>query len=223
MWFLTRVGHASPDAGSPGLTKTPYSVSNPTIRFTSKQNIDDQDKMNKGNISRIGRGPGSVLNNGCLNLTALEETVVCSMSEFPLRSPSAKIGGIFHFGRMLDKIRLHARGKLLPDYQANLGKGFDGSCVKFLGVDYGDLAERVNNGDSDEEILKWCVERGRRPSEREIHVWNEFMRKLGWNDEVAETLKRRKRERGLEDRSDIETMFQFIDADEGRKVGRTNL
>ncbi|MEY2491638.1 MAG: hypothetical protein QOH24_589 [Verrucomicrobiota bacterium] len=140
------------------------------------------------------------------------------MSKFPLRSPSAKIGGILHFGRMLDKIRLHARGELLPDYQANLGKGFDGSCVKFLGIDYGELVERVNNSGTDEEILKWCLERGREPSEREIHVWNEFMRKVGWNDEVNETLKRRKKEGGLEDRSDIETMFQFIDADEGRII-----
>jgi hypothetical protein len=44
------------------------------------------------------------------------------------------------------------------------------------------------------------------------------MRKLGWNDEVTETLKRRKKEGDLEDRSDIQTMFQFIDADEGREV-----
>jgi gluconokinase len=145
------------------------------------------------------------------------------VGEFPLRSPSAKVGSIFHFGRMLDKIRLHAQGRLLAEYQANLGKGFDGSCVKLLGVDYGELAERVKNGGSDEEILRWCLERGRRPSEREIHVWNEFMRKLGWNDEVTETLKRRKKEGGLEDRSDIETMFQFIDADEGRKVETNKL
>ena len=140
------------------------------------------------------------------------------MSEFPLRSPAAKVGGIFHFGRMLDKVRIHARGQLPPDYQANLGKGFDGSCVKFLGVDYGELTERVLQDGTDEEILAWCVERGRRPSEREIHIWNEFMRKLGWNDEVTETLKRRKREGGLEHRSDIQTMFQFIDADEGREI-----
>ena len=141
------------------------------------------------------------------------------MSEFPLRSPAAKVGGIFHFGRMLDKIRLHAQGKLSPEYQANLGKGFDGSCVRFLGIDYGELAEQVRNGGGDEEILRWCLERGgRRRSEREIHVWNEFMRKLGWNDEVTDTLKRRKKEGDLEDRSDIQTMFQFIDADEGREV-----
>ena len=145
------------------------------------------------------------------------------MSEFSLRSPSAKVGGIFHFGRMLDKIRLHAQGKLLPDYQPNLGKGFDGSCIKLLSIDYGDLVEEVKNGGADDEILGWCFERGHRPSEREIHVWNEFMRKLGWNDEVTETLKRRKREGGFEDRSDIQTIFQFIDADEGRVVETINL
>ena len=50
----------------------------------------------------------------------------------------------------------------------------------------------------------------------EIYVWNEFMRKRGWNDEVSEILKRRKREAGMTDRSDIQTAFHFIDADEGR-------
>ena len=33
---------------------------------------------------------------------------------------------------------------------------------------------------------------------------------------ITPTLERRKREAGLQDRADIETMFQFIDADEGR-------
>jgi hypothetical protein len=42
------------------------------------------------------------------------------------------------------------------------------------------------------------------------------MRKRGWNDDVSEMLTRRKREAGMERRAEIETMFQFIDADEGR-------
>jgi hypothetical protein len=42
------------------------------------------------------------------------------------------------------------------------------------------------------------------------------MRKRGWNDEVSEILQRRKKEAGMMDRSDIQTTFQFIDADEGR-------
>jgi hypothetical protein len=38
-----------------------------------------------------------------------------------LRSPYDKVGRLVYFGCMLDKIRLHAIGKLPPDYQSNLG------------------------------------------------------------------------------------------------------
>src|SRR6266699_6952283 len=133
-----------------------------------------------------------------------------------LRHSAEQVGGIVFFGRMLDKIRLHAKGKLPPDYHANLGKGFDEKCVKFLRVNYDDLVESVKEGGADEEILEWCFDVGRRPTEDDVYVWNEFMRKRGWNDEVSEILNRRKQEAGMSDRSDIETSFQFIDADEGR-------
>ena len=134
----------------------------------------------------------------------------------PLRSPSEKVGGLFYFGRMLVKIRLHAKGELPPDYHANLGKGFDEKSVKFLRVDYEELVERVKQGGTDEEILDWCFKVGRKPSEDDTYVWNEFMRKRGWNDEVSEMVVRRKAEAGMSTRSDIQTSFQFIDADEGR-------
>ncbi|MGI9114698.1 MAG: DUF5069 domain-containing protein [Chthoniobacterales bacterium] len=137
-----------------------------------------------------------------------------------LCSPSEKAGGIVYFPRMLSKIRMHARGELPPDYQPNLGKGFDESCVDFLQVDYNELVERVKKDGSDDEVLEWCFEKGRRPSDEEIFIWNEFMRKRGWNDEVTATLERRKGEAGLSERSEIQTMFDFIDADEGRAVGR---
>ena len=42
------------------------------------------------------------------------------------------------------------------------------------------------------------------------------MVKRGWNDDLSETLVRRKKESGIEARDDIKTMFQYIDADEGR-------
>jgi hypothetical protein len=138
------------------------------------------------------------------------------MATFPLRSPSEKVGRLFYFGRMLDKIRLHAKDELPSDYHANLGKGFDDKCVKFLQVNYDDLVEQVKKGGTDEEILQWCFSLGRRPSENDIYVWNEFMRKRGWDDEVSEILERRKAEARMSDRSDIKTSFQFIDADEGR-------
>jgi len=140
------------------------------------------------------------------------------MSKLGVRSPFVKVGGLVYFGRMLDKIRAQAAGQLPEEYRPNLGKGFDGSCVQFLGVDYQDLVDRVKKGGTDEELLDWCYSKGRRPSDEEIYVWNEFMRKRGWNDEISETLKRRKKEAGMAGRSEIETMFAFIDADEGRSV-----
>ena len=123
---------------------------------------------------------------------------------------------------MLDKIRLHAKGELPSDYHENLGKGFDQKCVTFLRVNYDQLVEHLKQGGTDGQTLEWCFSVGRRPSEDEIYVWNEFMRKRGWNDEVSETLKRRKTEAGIADRSDIETAFQFIDADEGRSLANNH-
>ena len=135
---------------------------------------------------------------------------------FPVRSPAAKVGGLVHFGRMLDKIRAHARGELPADYVPNLGQGFDGRCLRFLGVNYDEVVARVKAGGTDEEILQWAFEKGRKPSEEEIEIWNEFMRKCGWKDGVSEMLVRRKKESGLSERDEIETMFQYIDVDEGR-------
>jgi Domain of unknown function (DUF5069) len=116
---------------------------------------------------------------------------------------------------MIDKIRLRAKGELPSNYHANFGKGFDEKCVKFLPVNYDEVVERVKQGGRPEEILDWCFENGQRPDEDDLYVWNEFMRKRGWNDEVSEILERRKKEAGMTDRSDIQTAFQFIDADEG--------
>ncbi len=145
-----------------------------------------------------------------------KEARIYKMTTGALRSPSEKVGGLSYFGRMLDKIRLHAKGALPSDYHANLGKGFDEKCANFLRINYNQLVERVNRGGTDEEILHWCLETGRKPDENDIYVWNEFMRKRGWNDEVSKILERRKREAGMSDRSDIQTAFQFIDTDEGR-------
>lgn len=133
-----------------------------------------------------------------------------------LRSPSEQTSGLVYFGRMLDKIRLHERGELPTEYHANLGEGFDQFCTEFLRVSYPELVIQTKAGGSDEELLAWCFGRGQQRDEKEIFIWNEFMRKRGWNDDITATLQRRKEEAGLAGRSDIQTMFAFIDADEGR-------
>jgi hypothetical protein len=129
-----------------------------------------------------------------------------------LRSSYERVGGLVFFGRMLDKIRLHAQGKLPSDY--NLGPGMDGRCARFLQVEYVRIAERTLQGGTDEEILEWCFQKGRRPGEEEILVWNAFMSKRGWRDEASEGLAKEKRERGFAHREDIQTFFDFHKADE---------
>lgn len=135
------------------------------------------------------------------------------------RSPYAKVGGIFYFGRMLDKIRLHASGELPEGYEENLGKGFDKRCVNFLRVSYEDLIPLVKGGLSDEAVLDWCFQNGQKPDDEQIEIWNEFMRKRAWDDAGSEILARRKQESGLEHRDDIVTMFAYLDVDEGRPIG----
>lgn len=132
------------------------------------------------------------------------------------RSPKDTVGGIVYFGRMIDKIRLMASGELHPELHANLGKGFDERITDFLGVGYEAVALRVREGGGDDEILEWCFQQGVRPTEEQIEVWNGFMIKRGWRDVLSETLVRRKKESGFTDRDDIQTMFEYIDADEGR-------
>jgi hypothetical protein len=129
-----------------------------------------------------------------------------------LRSSYEKVGGIVFFGRMLDKIRLHAQGKLPADY--NRGKGFDSRCLRLLKIEYVALVERTLSGGTDEEILEWCFQKGHRPGEEEIFVWNAFMTKRGWRDDVSEWLRDEKRKRGFAHRDEIQTAFDFHKADE---------
>lgn len=138
------------------------------------------------------------------------------MSVSKLRSPHTKTGGIVHFARMLDKIRQHALGELHEDYVPNLGEGFDLRCVNFLNVSYDSIVALAHDGAPDEEILAWCFQHGGRPTEEQIEVWNEFMRKRGWNDPGSERLKQRLAEGGHQARTDVQTFFDFIDLDEGR-------
>jgi hypothetical protein len=86
----------------------------------------------------------------------------------------------------------------------------------FLRVNYDELRERVLEGGSDEEILEWCYQKGRRLNEGDLVVWNNFSRKFGWNDFATPTLERRKKELGISDRTDIQTMGDLFDFEEGR-------
>lgn len=122
--------------------------------------------------------------------------------------------------RMLDKIRLHSRGELHSDYHPNLGRAtaMDGRCLNFLRLKFEDLKNRMEQGGTDEEILEWCYQTGRRLNEGDLEVWNAFVSKFGWKDRATAFLEKRKAELGIPNRTDIETIPQLIDLDEGRFV-----
>lgn len=129
-----------------------------------------------------------------------------------------KTKGLVYFARMLDKIRLHAAGRLAPDYFVGVEDPtfFDARCTRFLGVNYDQLVERTLQGGSDEEILEWCLARGKRRSEEEIEIWNAFLLKRGWRDEARDELKAAKKRAGWENRVDIQTWVDLHDVEEGR-------
>lgn len=142
-------------------------------------------------------------------------------------SPYKETLGLVYFARMVDKIRLHAAGRLAPEYVENLGGGpgsslFDARCCRFLGIRYDDLVKYVLDHPEagDEAVLEWAFSNGRRPSEEEIEIWNAFMMKRGWRDAAVERLAFRLRERGFPLDGSIATMFDYIDADEGRPPHR---
>lgn len=138
-----------------------------------------------------------------------------------LRSPFEQVQGLVYFGRMLDKMRLAAQGKLPEAWHAargtNMKGGFDSRCCRFLQIDYADLeAETLKGNKSDLELLEWAFEHGRRPNEEEIETWNAFMTKRGWRDSGTQRLNERLAEIGLPPGT-VQTLFEFIDLDEGRQ------
>ncbi|HYC71051.1 MAG TPA: DUF5069 domain-containing protein [Opitutaceae bacterium] len=132
-----------------------------------------------------------------------------------LRSNYAKVGGLVYVGRMFDKIRLHAAGRLPADYHANLGAGFDARAAAFLRVGYDAIRARVLQGGTDDEILAWCFAQGGARTEAERLWWNGFMMKRGWRDDSTALMRQRIGEFGLAGKP-IETWFDLNEFDEGR-------
>ncbi|MDQ6655234.1 MAG: DUF5069 domain-containing protein [Verrucomicrobiota bacterium] len=136
-----------------------------------------------------------------------------------LRSCYDKVGRLIYFGRMLDKIRLHAAGQLPQDYVENLGEPqpftLDGRCCRFLGVPYDEIRSHALAGETDDAVLNWAHAHGIPRTDEECHIWNRFIAKLGWRDERSHVLPQRIKESGLTGKP-IETLIDHIEFDEGR-------
>lgn len=132
------------------------------------------------------------------------------------RSPYDTLGGLIYFPRMLDKIRLKAKGNLSDSYFPFLGKGYDGRLCTFLDIDYNALVGKVDAGSTDEDILAWTQEAGRTLNEDLVIIWNGFATNRGRNDSGTPVLEGFKQECGLENRDEVDTFLEFIEIDEER-------
>ena len=134
----------------------------------------------------------------------------------PPSSPNDEVLGYVYFARLCSKIRLHQSGELDPEFQPNMGKGMDLWTCQLLHVGYDDLSKVVEGGKTDQEALEWCWQKGNKPKQHELDWWNSFMRNRCYRDDLSDLLTRRKQESGWQDRDDIQTMFDYLDADDGR-------
>lgn len=125
--------------------------------------------------------------------------------------------GLRYFPRMLSKIRLLAAGALREDFHEMIGQGLDGRLCNYLRVDYAELREKTLSTEDDDAVFEWVQQTGRGLNETDILLWNHYVTKLGWRDQVTESLANRKKSSGLENRDEIETMIEYFEYDEGRK------
>jgi hypothetical protein len=133
------------------------------------------------------------------------------------RSPRETMCGWMHLPRYIDKIRLHLAGQLHPDYQPNLGKGFDGGWLKAAGVTHEQMLEVVKRSLTDGEVCDWVREQVRK-SDAEKAAHRDGMLNYPRPDDQAmqDRLKLRKEQSGLAHRDDIRSFVDYIDADEKR-------
>jgi hypothetical protein len=133
------------------------------------------------------------------------------------RSARETMAGWSYLPRYIDKIRLHLAGKLHSDYQANLGKGFDGMWLKAAGATHEQMVDVVKNSVTDGEVCDWVRQNVKKSDAEKAAHWADVLSRPKADDPVAmERFQMRKRESGFTHRDELKTFVDYIDADEKR-------
>ena len=137
------------------------------------------------------------------------------------RSPKARLGGIAHLGRLIDKIRLRHAGRI-QDYNY-LTVGFDKYLLDLLKLNGEELERHVLQGGTDDDIVQWVKSRASHVRDEDIRRWNDRILTSGPQDEAA---RRRfqgrlndiaaKRGVAVETLPAVATWADVIELDEGR-------
>lgn len=137
----------------------------------------------------------------------------------PLRSPRETLGGYVIFPRLIDKVRLHARGKLPPEYQPQLlapEPALDGRFLAFTGLDAEALRGAILSSPDDAAVLSWVERHGTPRTDAEKTAWAEAINIYRPDPERA--ARRAQNYPTVAARFDVGGMsvFDLIDLDEGR-------
>ena len=128
---------------------------------------------------------------------------------------------ILFFARMVDKIRLQARGVLPPGYHLGVSgepTTFDTRFCRFWEVSYDEIAAKTLEGATTEDVFRHAFRHRTPPNDIQILVWNAFIAKRGWRDSGTPGLIAGKAANGWAARTDIQTYVDLQDAEEGRPL-----
>ncbi len=133
------------------------------------------------------------------------------------RSPRETMCGWVHLPRYVDKIRLFLAGKLHPDYQNNLGKGFDAAWLRASALTHDQFVEVVRGTVTDGEVADWVLRTVKKTdAEKAAHREGMFNYPKPDDAVAQERLRTRKEQAGMAHRDEIQSFVDFIDADEKR-------
>ena len=137
----------------------------------------------------------------------------------PLRSPRETLGGYVILPRLIDKIRLHARGKLPPEYIGQLlkpGLSLDGRFLTFTELDGKQLRGAILAVASDEEVLAIVARHSELRTDDEKKWWADDI--AAYRPSAEGVALRQQLYPELAAQVDIGSLsaFDMIDMDEGR-------
>jgi hypothetical protein len=135
----------------------------------------------------------------------------------PLRSPRESLGGYILLPRLIDKVRLHAKGQLPQAYAANLlgsAHTLDGRFLAFTGLKAEALRQAVLLSRTDDEVLQWVQNHARLTTAHEKQAWAEEIAR--YRPDAALVEYRRLTYPHLADTIDLNTVsvLDLIDMDE---------
>ena len=134
------------------------------------------------------------------------------------RSGRDLVGGIVFLGRTIDKTRAHIAGTA-GEYVAL--RGLSNRVFELFGVTPEQFQEAVEKNDTDEGVVRWLEQHGKKPTAQEIEAHNTTVLERGPADEAGMQRFRANLEKlGFGDRTDIKTHIDAEDLEEGREVPR---